>query len=173
MSFTLGIRSIMESSGVEKRDPATQGNRVRRHTSPDVLEEIDRRIRENIYYYSQQPADVISQRIRDLEAEWSIERWLEANAAALAFSGTLLGVTVNRKWLAIPLIVSGFLFQHAVQGWCPPMPVLRRKGVRTRGEIDEEKFALKILRGDFKQLNAELASLIDYIKELMDAVKTC
>lgn len=31
----------------------------------------------------------------------------------------------------------------------PPVPVLRRCGVRTRREIDEEKYALKALRGDF------------------------
>jgi len=46
-------------------------------------------------------------------------------------------------------IVLPFLFQHAVQGWCPPVPVFRWLGVRTRQEIDEEKYALKVLRGDF------------------------
>jgi hypothetical protein len=30
--------------------------------------------------------------------------------------------------------------------------LLRRRGVRTRSEIDREKFALKVLRGDFKNL---------------------
>lgn len=34
------------------------------------------------------------------------------------------------------------LLQHGLQGWCPPLPVLRRLGVRTRGEIDREKYAL-------------------------------
>jgi hypothetical protein len=46
-------------------------------------------------------------------------------------------------------VVLTFLFQHAVQGWCPPLPVLRRLGVRTRKEIDRERYALKALRGDF------------------------
>jgi hypothetical protein len=46
-------------------------------------------------------------------------------------------------------VVLPFLFQYAVQGWCPPVPLFRRIGVRTRGEIDGEKFALKALRGDF------------------------
>jgi hypothetical protein len=43
----------------------------------------------------------------------------------------------------------GFLLQHAVQGWCPPLPLLRRLGVRTADEINEERYALKALRGDF------------------------
>jgi hypothetical protein len=41
------------------------------------------------------------------------------------------------------------LFQHAVQGWCPPVPLLRRLGYRTSREIDIERVALKALRGDF------------------------
>ena len=155
----------------DNNDSTAEINRVRRHTSPEVLEKIDQRTEDNIRFYSSEPAAVISRRIRALEAEWSIERWLETNASALAFTGTMLGLTVSKKWLAIPLIVTGFLFQHAVQGWCPPVPVLRRRGVRTRGEIDEEKFALKILRGDFKDLNADLADQIAYIRQLIDAVK--
>lgn len=79
-----------------------------------------------------------------------MERWLQTNASALAFTGVVLRLTVNRKWLAWPLLVTGFLFQHAVHGWCQPVPVLRRFGVRTRSEIDPEKFALKWLRADFK-----------------------
>ena len=81
-----------------------------------------------------------------------MERWLEMNASALAFTGTVLGLLVNKKFFAIPCLVLPFLFQHAVQGWCPPIPILRRQGVRTRREIDREKYALKALRGDFAVL---------------------
>jgi hypothetical protein len=49
-------------------------------------------------------------------------------------------------------IVLSLLLQHAVQGWCPPLAVLRRRGVRTRREIEEERYALKALRGDFSGL---------------------
>jgi hypothetical protein len=37
------------------------------------------------------------------------------------------------------------LFQPGVQDRCPPLPILRRLGVRIRGEIDREKHALKAL----------------------------
>jgi hypothetical protein len=50
--------------------------------------------------------------------------------------------------------VTAFLLQHALQGWCPPVPVFRRLGVRTTAEIDRERYALKALRGDFKRLDA-------------------
>lgn len=91
----------------------------------------------------------IPSRLRELDAEWDIERTLEANASTLAFAGIVFGVTVDRRWLALPGIVTAFLFQHAVLGWCPPLPLLRRMGVRTAREIETERTALKALRGDF------------------------
>ena len=133
-------------------NPFVETDRVRRHTSAANLKEIDQRIEESIRSYALRPKDEISQRIQTLDEEWSMERWLETNASALAFAGVMLGLTVNRKWLALPLLVTGFLFQHAVNGWCPPVPVLRNFGIRTRSEIDREKFALKWLRGDFKAI---------------------
>ena len=72
-----------------------------------------------------------------------MERVLEVNASTLALSGLVLGATVNKKWLLVPCVVLSFLLQHGLQGWCPPLPLLRRLGVRTRGEIDREKYALK------------------------------
>ena len=82
-------------------------------------------------------------RIEALDREWDVERILEVNAPTLALTGLVLGVTVNKKWLLVPGIVLSFLLQHNLQGWCPPLPILRRLGVRTRGEIDREKYALK------------------------------
>jgi hypothetical protein len=50
----------------------------------------------------------------------------------------------------LPAAVSGFLLQHAVQAWCPHIPVLRRLGFRTSFEIEQERQALKLVRGDYK-----------------------
>jgi hypothetical protein len=50
---------------------------------------------------------------------------------------------VDRRFLALPAAVLGFLLQHAVQGWCPPVPVLRRLGFRTQTEIEDERHALE------------------------------
>lgn len=130
-------------------------DRVRRNTPAKLLEKIDTQIAENIHYYSSQPGSVISGRIAELEAEWSIERWLETNASSIALGSLILGATVSRKWLLVTGTVLGFLFQHAIQGWCPPVPALRALGIRTRSEIDRERFALKFLRGDFKDTEAD------------------
>jgi hypothetical protein len=74
--------------------------------------------------------------------------------SALAFVGSALGVLVDRRWLAIPIVLGAFLFQHAIRGWCPPIPVLRRMGFRPTREIEIEHVALKTLRGDFREREA-------------------
>ncbi|MFL6513563.1 MAG: hypothetical protein ACJ8M1_00905 [Chthoniobacterales bacterium] len=124
-------------------------DRVQAHTAQYVNRGIEREATRRLARAAGQPPATLTRRINELEDEWDIERWLETNASALALTGTVLGIFVNRKFFAIPFIVLPFLFQHAVQGWCPPIPILRRRGVRTRREIDAEKFALKALRGDF------------------------
>lgn len=116
-------------------------DRVRRSTAPDLNKHIDQITDSNIRAYANSKESEILQRVQELD----VERVLEVNASTLALSGLVLGMTVNRKWLALPAVVLTFLFQHGVQGWCPPLPILRRLGIRTRGEIDREKYALKAL----------------------------
>lgn len=122
---------------------------VRENTAPEVNDRIDRQIERNIGFMATQPDDVISQRIDELDEEWDLDRLLARNAAVFALTGTVFGAVGNRGWLIIPLAVTSFLWHHMQRGWCPPMPVLRRLGVRTRKEIEVEKCALKLLRGDF------------------------
>jgi hypothetical protein len=134
-------------------------DRVRAHTSDEVNQQIDQSIRNSIQTYAGESRETITKRIHELEREWDIERSLELNASTVALTGLVLGITVNRKWLIVPGVVLPFLFQHAVQGWCPPLPILRRLGMRTREEIDREKYALKALRGDFETSPSGLAAM--------------
>jgi hypothetical protein len=136
---------------------AAKGDAVRAKTKPEVQRKIDKKIREQIIHYASQPKEVISRRIYELEREWDIERMLEANAATIGLASLVWGITRSRKCLAITATALGFLMMHAAQGWCPPVPVLRQLGIRTRREIDRELFALKVLRGDFQTLSSDLA----------------
>jgi uncharacterized protein YjbJ (UPF0337 family) len=127
-------------------------DRVRKNTSPAVNAKIDRETECRIRFYSTQTKEYLNQRLHELDREWDIERIIITQASTLAFTGLMLGVFKSKRWFALPGIVLPFLFMHGVQGWCPPVPVLRRLGVRTRSEIDCEKFAIKVLRGDFDAL---------------------
>jgi hypothetical protein len=123
-------------------------DRVPAHTSDDINRKIRSEMADRVRYFAANPGQ-IAQRLRELDEEWDIERAIEANASALAFTGVALGATSDRRWLILPALVTAFLFQHAIQGWCPPVPILRRLGFRTAHEIEQERTALKAVRGDF------------------------
>jgi len=117
-------------------------DRVRNTTPDSINREIENKTQQNIRYYSNQNERVIKSRIKELDKEWDIERVLALNASLFALTGIILGATLNKKWLMLPVVVTSFLAQHAVQGWCPPLPLFRKMGYRTRKEIDQERFAL-------------------------------
>ncbi|MEN6385349.1 MAG: DUF2892 domain-containing protein [Phycisphaerales bacterium] len=127
--------------------------RVESRTNPEINEKLRRDIEARILYFSQR-IENIEQRLKELDSEWDIERVLETQASGLCILGTVLGITINRKWLLLPAVVAGFFMQHALTGWCPPVPVFRRFGVRTMREINQERYALKALRGDFDGINS-------------------
>lgn len=123
--------------------------RVERNTADDVNERIEEETLGHIHEYRGAHASRIAQRLRELDSEWDVERYLETAAPTFSLIGLALGVTKDRRFLLIPAVVQAFFLQHALQGWCPPLPVLRRLGFRTTSEIDRERNALKALRGDY------------------------
>lgn len=132
---------------------ASTVNRVSAQTSDEVNKRIRDFTAKNIAHIGAQGNTAIARRLKELDEEWDIERTLEANAATVALVGLAMGAAVNRRWFVLPAVVAGFLLQHAIQGWCPPLPVFRRLGIRTASEIDYERYGLKALRGDFKDLS--------------------
>lgn len=131
----------------------TTVDRVPLHTTEAANAKIRRTTEQNIRRLRHSGATAIQRRLNELDSEWDIERVLEANAASAVLLGSALGATVHRRFFALPVVVGAFLLQHAVQGWCPPLAVFRRLGVRTAAEIDHERYALKALRGDFAELS--------------------
>ena len=128
--------------------PATQ-DRVPLNTSTSSNARIQGRTLHDVSRFVGADPFFIDERIRELEREWDVERALEANAASVALAGVALGFTTDRRFFLLPAVAAAFLLQHALQGWCPPLPLLRRLGIRTAREIQDEIIALRILRGDF------------------------
>lgn len=112
--------------------------------------EAEKKIQDKInYYYHDQ--EEIEARLSELDEEWEIERILQLKGAALTIAGVILGLTVNKKWLALPLAGSVIVLS-SIARWNYPVPLLQKFGFRTRVEIEKEKYALKAIRGDFKYL---------------------
>ena len=130
--------------------PQTE-KRVQEHTAEYINRRIRRELEANVHFYAEH-SELIDDRLSELDAEWNIERVLETNASALSLFGILMAKR-NCKWLVLPFAISAFLLQHAIQGWCPPLEVLRRIGIRTAKEIHQERQALRVLRGDFDKID--------------------
>lgn len=115
--------------------------RVSDHTSATVNRRIALGTHARLARIGRRP-EAIERRLRELDKEWDVERSIEANAATLIIAGSVLGLTVDRRFFALSLTVSAFLLQHSLQGWCPPLPILRRLGFRTEREIQDERHEL-------------------------------
>lgn len=68
----------------------TTRDRVPAHTAEHINQQIRRETDERVRTLAGQPSR-IAERLKQLDAEWDIERAIEANASALAFVGTALG----------------------------------------------------------------------------------
>jgi len=127
--------------------------RVRSSTSSSQNEKIDRETKANLARFKDLDSGAIRERLKELDKKWDIERTLMFNAATISLTGAMLAIFVNRKWAIMPAVVTSFLIQHTLQGWCPPLPLFRAMGIKSRQELDREKYALKALCGDFKHVN--------------------
>jgi hypothetical protein len=134
--------------------PST-ATRVERSTDESINARLEREAVFKIAGVAAAGHAAMLRRLDELDREWDIERTLQANAASLILVTTTLGFAADRRWFAFPAAIAGFLLLHAVQGWCPPVPVLRRAGVRTAREINLERLALRVLLGDFEQQTSD------------------
>jgi hypothetical protein len=136
-------------------DTDVPSDRVRAHSNRVQNERIDVQTQQCLERFAAGDRESISRHIEALDREWDVERYLQMNAGIVSLCGVVLGAVASRRFLLLPAVVFGFFFQHATQGWCPPLPVFRKMGVRTRRETNKEKYGLKALRGDFEHVPPE------------------
>jgi len=149
---------------------APSSTRVERNTDPAINERIRARTDQEVARLEASDLSEVALRLDQLNREWDIERTLQANASALVLLGIALGVSVDRRFLILPATVLAFFAQHALQGWCPPVPLLRRLGMRTAREIERERYAIKALRGDFDRLPLATADRDRRVRAVLAAI---
>lgn len=128
-------------------------DRVREHSPASVNERIDHDIQASVARHVTQGRYAVIRRIAELELEWDIDRALMLNFAFVGGTALAIGSGGFVPWwarrrargaLGFLGIQIGFLLMHATAGWCPPVAVLRRLGVRTKSEIESERAALLV-----------------------------
>jgi hypothetical protein len=127
---------------------------VSREPPPRIHQRIQRGMLQRLHYYQQHPEE-IEERLAALDREWDVERVLETHAAAAVSTSVLLGLFGVRKALWLAVGASAFLLQHAFRGSCLPLALFRQLGLRTAAEIEWERYALKILRGDLDTIRGD------------------
>jgi len=125
----------------------TLARQPRHPTASTPAEWIEADTMDRLRFYAAN-TDRIGGRLAALDEEWTVERVMEGGGAALALTGVLLAAG-DKRWLTLPAAVTAFMVQHATAGWSPPLGLLRRLGLRTAREVEIERSALKVLRGDF------------------------
>jgi hypothetical protein len=133
---------------------AAEPDRVRANTETSVNDRIDGDTGRRLRYFAAQPSAATLGRLEELDREWDLERVLEVEASSMGLVGLALSAFVDKRLLVLPGFVSAMVFLHATQGWYPLLPIFRRLGLRSRNEIDRERYALKALRGDFSNVGS-------------------
>jgi Flp pilus assembly protein TadB len=152
---------------VKERVVKSTDLRVEENTPEQINRQIRRDLKARVLYFAERPEE-IDRRLDELDGEWNIERLLQMNAGVLSLMGLTFGV-VRSRWYLLPAAAAAFLVQHAVQGWCPPVSLFRRLGIRTNREINHERYALKALRGDFDNVCMEDLSPEERARRAIDA----
>jgi hypothetical protein len=142
-----------------------------RHTNGDVAGEIHRRIRSQLFCYANANPEEITRRLNELEDEWSLERVNQATGAGLVLFGVVMSLIRRRWWIIVPVALAGFLLQHTLRGWSPPLSLLRRLHLRTLREIDEERQALKVLRGDYADIPVLPQNDTEKVNRILEIVR--
>ena len=103
-----------EKVKVMKRKEAA-GERVRKVTSDRQNAVIDNTILRNIKDHAEKSPAEISQRIKELDKEWDIERVLDLNMSAMALCGITVSLLFNKYSIILPILLLLFFIWHAFQ----------------------------------------------------------
>ncbi|MBZ4417210.1 DUF2892 domain-containing protein [Myxococcus sp. RHSTA-1-4] len=131
----------------------TSSDSVRSHTPLLVNRRIDEHVEACVRCMAERADRAeMSRYLQRLEREWDINRALSVGASVASALGLLLGRRDGGGWRVLSAVATGLLLQQGLFGYGPMAELLRVLGVRTRREIDLEKFAIKALRGDFERI---------------------
>lgn len=94
----------------------------------------------------------IDQRLEELENEWTAGRAVKATTGVLLVAGLALAALVNPWWLILPAVAGAALIHYLFyrRSWLAQL--FTGMGLRSGTEIENERIALRVLRGDFQQL---------------------
>jgi len=95
----------------------------------------------------------IEERLNELEREWSAGRATKVALGLFILIGMGLWLSLGGWWYVVPILGGLVLLEYLFSRTSWLGKLFHEMGSRTGQEIEEEKFALKALRGDFATLS--------------------
>jgi pimeloyl-ACP methyl ester carboxylesterase len=131
----------------------TSTDAVRSHAPDGVNKRIDERVERCVRHMAEQDRPEITRYLEKLEREWDLNRAVMVAGSMVSLLGLWLARRDGGGWRVLGGVAAGLVLQHGLTGFGPLAELVRAVGgIRTRKEIDLEKFALKALRGDFERI---------------------
>ena len=120
-------------------------------TTKEAKDKIVDRTFEIVKEFAHKGRKKITDRLREIEREADLEKIIYLNLAAIATTGAVLSyISGDKRWAIMPAAAALILGVDTLFGITSKVPFLRRLGLRLKDEILHERYALKALRGDFK-----------------------
>jgi hypothetical protein len=94
----------------------------------------------------------VDDRLAHLDREWNVGRVTKVALAFVILFGTGLTLLFGWGWVLLPLAGGLCLLQYLFSRHSWLGRIVQEMGYRTSSEIEQEKLALKALRGDFRHL---------------------
>jgi len=141
-------RFIPEGSVMFETHDALSAQRHRSHIPRGSKEPLDAYLAR----LAEAGPEAIRERLHEIDNEWSIGRATKAAAGVLVLGSLAASATRSRLWALIPLAAGCCLTQYffSRRSWLEHL--FHHAGFRGRAEIEQERLALRALRGDFKCL---------------------
>jgi hypothetical protein len=128
---------------------------IRGMSPSSVNRMIDRETLDTIERYKGASPEEVTARLKELDGTWDLECYIELGGAIATLAGVALASRFSRKWLFLPAIAQGLVLAHSLPLWDPLTPLLRMLGLWSRQEIEREKQALKLSRGDYERVQKD------------------
>jgi len=105
-----------------------------------------------VAYYAKNPEE-LADRLRELDGEWDSSQAAAAASVGMSLASLASAFSRRGRWAVLPITaVQAVLVRHAIAPGGVLGKVAGRCGLRTRRQIESERYALKALRGDFQGL---------------------
>jgi hypothetical protein len=129
--------------------------------------EADRSTARNIRFYADKSPERIGRRLVALDREITLEHFVyRAGAAVLALATVMsLPPTRSKFWPILGLVAATLQLQYSITGKNGLTTILRRRGYRSRTEIQAERNSLVALRGDL--------GTIDKLSDPIERARKC